>query len=88
MFALTGVAPLPVTVAGTPGTVVPYEVVSPYSNVTVVEAPPASTVPLSVAVVEPTEVAGVVTAAGSAGSVVKVISWPFEVPLELAPLTL
>ena len=37
MFANTGVNVEPVTVSGTPVTVVPYEVVSPYSNVTAVE---------------------------------------------------
>jgi hypothetical protein len=42
---MTAVTVFPVTVPGTPGTVVPYAVVRPYSKVTVVEAPPVSTVP-------------------------------------------
>jgi hypothetical protein len=67
MAAETGVGVLPVTGEGTPGTVVPYPVVNPYSKVTAVEMPLASIVPLSVAVVPVTPVAPPVTTVGEAG---------------------
>jgi hypothetical protein len=82
----TAVTVFPVTVAGTPGTIVPYAVVRPYSKVTVDNEPFALTVPFRVAVVPVTAVAAVVTTAGGGPVVVKVISFPFDVPFELTPL--
>ena len=88
MLALTGVTVFPVTVAGTPGTMVPYAVVRPYSNVTAVDAPPAFTVPFNTADEEVSDVAAVVTTDGNVGAVANVISSPFVVPFALAPRTL
>ena len=60
----------------------------PYSKVTVVEAPPASTVPFNVADVEVIPVAAVVVTTDRTGGVIKVISVPLVVPIELMPMTL
>ena len=63
--ALTGVTVFPLTGDCAAVTVEPYPVVRPYSNVTVVEAPFAFTVPLRVAPVEVMELAAVVTTVGA-----------------------
>ena len=49
MYALTAEVPSPVRGDGVPATVVPYDVVSPYSNETVVLLQFAFTMPLKVA---------------------------------------
>ena len=67
MAAETGVTLVPVTGDGTPGTVFPYAVVSPYSKLTVVEAPLALTVPFSVAEV------GVILVAASGHNIRRII---------------
>ena len=43
----------------------PYEVVLPYSTYQLVASPPGSTLPVTVALVPPTDVAGPVTAVGA-----------------------
>ena len=63
-LALTLVAVLPVTGLCVAVTDEPYEVVVPYSNVTVVDEPPALTLPLRVADEEATEEAAEVVAVG------------------------
>jgi hypothetical protein len=88
MAALTGVVVFPVTGEGTPGTLVPYEVVNPYSKKTAVDAPPAFTVPFSVADVEVTRVAAVVITFGRIAGVVKVESAPLMVSVAVVPFTL
>jgi hypothetical protein len=71
---------LPVTVAGEPETEVPYPVVSPYSNVKLVEKLLALTFPFRVAVVAVTPVATEVEAEGWIHKVAKEISFPYPVP--------
>ena len=64
MSAETGVTLEPPIGDGTPGTVVPYESVCPYSKLTVVEELLGLTVPLSVAENGVMFVAAVVTTSG------------------------
>ena len=47
---------------------VPYEAVGPYSTYQLVASPPGSTLPVTTAVVAPTDVAGPVVAAGGFAS--------------------
>ena len=86
MAADTAVTVFPVKVGGTPDTIVPYAVVRPYSKDTVEKELFALTVPFRVAVVPVIAVAAVVTTVGGGPVVVKVISFPLDVPFALVPL--
>jgi hypothetical protein len=85
ILALTFVLRLPLTVAGTPGTVVPYAAVRPYSKETVVDVLLALIIPFNVARTFVTLVAALVVTVGGMAAVVKVISPPQEFPAELTP---
>jgi hypothetical protein len=52
----------------------PYDVDVPYSTSHVVDCPPGSTLPVTVAVVDPTAVVGPVTALGAAASAVPAVT--------------
>jgi hypothetical protein len=87
MLAKTGVAVLPVTGVGIPGTEFPYAVVNPQLKLTVVERLLAVTVPFNCAEEVVTLDGGLVTTMGGP-AVEKVISFPLEVPPALTPTTL
>ena len=87
MALLTAVSLWPVTGLWSAVTLLPYDVVSPYSKMTVVESPLALTVPLSVALVMETPVAAFVVTVGASARVVKVISAPLVVPSLFCPTT-
>ena len=87
MEALTVIALLPLTEEGVAETLVPYEVVNPYSKVTVVVEPFAFTEPFKVADAVVTFVAGLVTTIGAVAGVevVPLVAGPLAVRM-FAPL--